>query len=522
MNGVRSISMRKGYLLTALAAAVLLAASSGTAYAQGVGFVGSSSRTMMEGASPAEDTAAPIEVEFNVSGLTLEGDGANAKTGLGMLTLQHNADDDPPGSGGALTGNNRRIWLDSESTAVDGAAVGTADGLNQFTGDTTKTHLYGVEDGGTIPYDTNGIIKLILIDPMGDGDWVDGSFTMTLRADAVGVTPSPATVKVTVMDGDPQPTVSFSKASVNLTEDSQTSTAIAINLGAGKADDTTDDPGAMDELTNTIQFTTSPAGAASLVVSGDDTTGCNAMGAVIAITAAGDIAAVDDTKDTYSVTDDAMDIDGTDTISIRACMDDAGFRDDMVTFSFVEKSLTGTTAADDGMVGNVAAGPDLVVTVQSEGEDAPVVSFATTSIAIDEGSTNTVAILADGELGTEVGSVMVSMSGDAMLSLWQGDDMLEAGAGGMFEVMLGTADKPSANTILTISADSDRDLEDGMTSSATLTIESASGATIGGRDSVTVTVSGSTAVAALPLLAQLLLALFLMAGGARLYRRRNG
>ena len=88
--------------------------------------------------------------------------------------------------------------------------------------------------------------------------------------------------------------------------------------------------------------------------------------------------------------------------------------------------------------------------------------------------------------------------------------------------MLGTADKPSANTILTISADSDRALEDGMTSSATLTIESANGATIGDRDSLTVTVSGSTAVAALPLLAQLLLALFLMAGGARLYRRRNG
>ena len=33
---------------------------------------------------------------------------------------------------------------------------------------------------------------------------------------------------------------------------------------------------------------------------------------------------------------------------------------------------------------------------------------------------------------------------------------------------------------------------------------------------------GSTAVPALPLLGQLLLALFLMAGGARLYRRRQG
>ena len=34
MNGARSTYMRKGYLLTALAAAVLLAASSGTALAQ--------------------------------------------------------------------------------------------------------------------------------------------------------------------------------------------------------------------------------------------------------------------------------------------------------------------------------------------------------------------------------------------------------------------------------------------------------------------------------------------------------
>ena len=50
MNGVRSTYMRKGYLLTALAAAVLLAASSGTALAQSVGFVGTSA-TVGEGAS---------------------------------------------------------------------------------------------------------------------------------------------------------------------------------------------------------------------------------------------------------------------------------------------------------------------------------------------------------------------------------------------------------------------------------------------------------------------------------------
>ena len=132
---------------------------------------------------------------------------------------------------------------------------------------------------------------------------------------------------------------------------------------------------------------------------------------------------------------------------IVACGDMSGFNDEMVTFSFVAKSLAGVPTG----YGNVAGGADLVVTVRSEGEAAPTVSFATTSLAIDEGENNTVAIIADGKLGPEVGSVMVSMSGDAMISLWQGMDMLEANAGGMYAVDLGD----SANTILTINADSD-------------------------------------------------------------------
>ena len=51
MNGARTIFRRKGYLLTALAAAVLLAASSGTAYAQrvSIGFVETSGDGFREG-----------------------------------------------------------------------------------------------------------------------------------------------------------------------------------------------------------------------------------------------------------------------------------------------------------------------------------------------------------------------------------------------------------------------------------------------------------------------------------------
>ena len=80
MNGARSIFMRKGYWLTALAAVVLLAASPGTALAQSVGFVGTSS-TMMEGASPDAMTPEPITIDINVSGLTAPSDGENGEDG---------------------------------------------------------------------------------------------------------------------------------------------------------------------------------------------------------------------------------------------------------------------------------------------------------------------------------------------------------------------------------------------------------------------------------------------------------
>ena len=328
---------------------------------------------------------------------------------------------------------------------------------------------------------------------------------MKIDATDIDVSPNPGNCnfRVTVRDTDVQPTASFSKTSVSLTEDSMTSTPVSVSVGVGE-DDTV--PTGLTTLSNEIQIASSPAGAAVAggCVDGDDD--------VISLTLVG-LAAVQDEEDLFELTNGAGNA-GTVTIGIQACSDMTGYQDERVTLSFVDMSLMGVPAG----YGNIAAGPALVVTVQSDGEEPPVVSFATTSIDIAEGGTNTVAILADGELGPEVGSVMVSMSGDAMLSLWQGTDMLEADADEMFAVDLGG----SANTILTISADSDRALEDGMTSTGTITIESANGADIGDRDSLMVTVMGSTAVAALPLLGQLLLALFLMAGGARLYRRRQG
>ena len=502
MNGARSTFMRKGYLLTALAAAVLLAASPGVASAQRIGFSGSSA-TVMEGAAPGDGTPNPIVVTITISGLTTEGDNANNESGLGTITIAHNADVAYPGQE-ARTGDNQRIWIDGESSALDEAETVADSALVEHT---VASGKYGLPTGGEIHYDNNGEIKLVIIDPGGDGNWVDNDFFMDIEsAGTFGISPSPGSFKVTVTDDDVQPAATFSKTSIALTEGTQTTSGnpVAINVGVPMGTDAANTPD-ITSLTNNIQFTTAPAGAAvaACVADSDDD--------VIALTAAG-FAAVAGEDDTWQLSQGAGDI-GTVTIGIEACGDMSGFNDEMVTFSFDAMSLAGTPAG----WGNLAAGPDLVVTVRSEGEDKPTVTFATTSIDIDEGETNTVAILADGELGPEVGMVMVSMSGDAMLSLWQGDDMLEANADGMYSVDLGG----SANTILTISADSDRALETGMTATATITIESANGADIGDRDSLMVTVNGSTEVPVLPLVGQLLLALFLMAGGMRLYRRRQ-
>ena len=151
------------------------------------------------------------------------------------------------------------------------------------------------------------------------------------------------------------------------------------------------------------------------------------------------------------------------------------------------------------------------VTILSS-EETPTVTFSTEAIDIDEGDSETVHLLADTDQGSEVGSATVRVSGDALISLSQGGSSISGGT-----VSFGG----SANAELTITALMDRELEDGEEKTATVTITDASGASIGDPRALTVTVVGATAVPALPLIGQLLLALFLTAGGARLYRRRQ-
>ena len=152
------------------------------------------------------------------------------------------------------------------------------------------------------------------------------------------------------------------------------------------------------------------------------------------------------------------------------------------------------------------------VTVLS-GEETPTVKFSKPSIDINEGASDTVHLLADGDQGNQVGSATVSVSGDALISLRQNGSALSGGV---------VSFDGSANAELEITALSDPELEDGEEKTATVTITNASGANIGDPRAVTVTVVGSTSVPVLPLVGQLLLALLLTVGGARLYRRRQG
>ena len=127
-------------------------------------------------------------------------------------------------------------------------------------------------------------------------------------------------------------------------------------------------------------------------------------------------------------------------------------------------------------------------------------------------------LLADGENADDVGMVKLSVEGDAMVSLMQDGDHA-GGMDGYVYVDLGG----NSSARLTAMSHSDPDLMDGDTAFKAWKLMEAlrrrqhrRGLLVQGR------CRGSTAVPALPLVGQLLLALFLMAGGARLYRRRQG
>ena len=467
MNGTRSTFMRKGYLLTALAAAVLLAASSGTAYAQSVGFMGNSGM-VAENATDADDTPTALTVTVRATDVDRTNDDGTARTDIA------GADTDQLGDVTLGIDGDIVVMMGTSTVADDGSISG------------------GFADGNDV--------KLTILPSTGasDDDWVDGSATLTLSSSNSSTNLPQRSFSITIEDDETAPVVIFNPGSISLTEDSRRDVSLGLAEGATGAGI----PGDASSHAGVITLMVSPAGAVGLGSSGCDTDGAAVyVDGLTSPTVSADGGTIT-TTGAYGSLMTAV------SLEIGACPDMEGFKDPMVSLGFEATSLVSAT------VGDIMPGAALQIHVQSD-EEIPVVGFVPTALSLDEGESNTVSIYADGEQGTEVGMVTVSMTGDAMLSL--AGDAVTANDDGSYAIdMTGTA-----NVRFMVVSESDPALEDGMTATGWLTIMDANGATIGDDDTVAVTVNGSTSVPALPLVGQLLLALFLMAGGARLYRRRQ-
>ena len=484
MNGVRSTFMRKGYLLTALAALLLLAASSGTASAQTVGFVGDTTIMTMEGAGVPGTGIPAVTVTV---GRTVSRDNPNAFENAGELTLQHNG----------------RTYAGSTITGPEGAITddGTGSGGN-------LTFSPGVNE-----------ITLTIVIPQDDADWDDETLVLTLRTTEPGVVPSPAQATIMIEDNEPMPAFRFHRTTIDVTETSDTSVDLSVGVGAYRSIGegrlagalsalATENGGANDGI---ILLAINPPLAhgvtdeypvtLSIDVNGTDTPlGTDQYVAAARAYNIGNISA-------------AAAIDSPITLNIKANPDLAGFQDPTITLTLVDGRRTANKMAGGGAISNGMA----VLNVISN-EPKPTVSFSPTDVSVMEGGSVTSTLLASGQFGAEVGIVKLSVEGDAMVGLYQDGEMLEEMDG---YVMVDLGDTNSAR--LTAMSYEDPDLMDGDMAHKTWMIMEADGAHIDGdADWLTVTVEGATAVPALPLIGQLLLALFLMAGGSRLYRRRRG
>ncbi|MCY4598339.1 MAG: hypothetical protein OXF27_00240 [Acidobacteria bacterium] len=310
---------------------------------------------------------------------------------------------------------------------------------------------------------------------------------------------------VTIDDDDPKPKFRFSSRNIQLAQENVQEVTVSVGVGAGGAIPV---PGAADTAgTDSIGGTLKELGDIGshdvlLTVAPED-----AVGRLITIMDDMDKPIHPDTMGRYNIGLIATTAGDGIKFKIKAKAV-SGFRDEQVTLMVMD-GRTAERMEDEG--GGIDEADPATVTVVS-GAETPTVTFSKSSISIEEGGEDTVHLLADTEQGDKVNSAAVSVSGDALISLRQNGSAISGGV-----VSFGG----SANAELTVKSLSDPDLETGEEKTATVTITDASGANIGEQRTLMVTVVGSTSVPVLPLVAQLLLALLLTVGGARLYRRRQ-
>ena len=527
MNVARSTFVRRGYLLTALAVAVLLAGFSGTAWAQSVS-ISSSSSTLPESAS--DDPATPARVTVTIT-----------RSGRDTITTTDEADSPVRTVNEIFVPGQAHLNIRAE---YNGEPVSTANGGSAFTVAVKEgmgngvmagslvggVATLGFTDGDDTDEKADKKITLLFGAAPDDGDWDDEKLVLTvtpgpaltarledLDPDARALTFKPART-FTIKDDDPTPKLKFGKTEIQLAKGNDQTVTVEMGVGArGEAMLPTGSPsiamtleglngggGGRGDSKDRVLLSVSPADAVGPFDEADR--------GIISITRAIDGVSTGDLEPDGQggyIVGTIMQAAAGDVIELTITAKEAsGFRDESVTLMLMEGRTEDRIAGDGGPIDD--ADP-ATVTVLS-GEETPTVTFSTDSIDIDEGDSETVHLLAGGMQGDEVGAVTVAVRGDALISLEQNGSPI----GGT--VSFGG----NANAALTVVSHSDPSLEDGEEKTATVSITNASGALIGDPNTVTVTVVGSTAVPVLPLFAQLLLALLLMVGGARLYRRRQG
>ena len=306
---------------------------------------------------------------------------------------------------------------------------------------------------------------------------------------------------VTVADNEPMPVLKFTPGSIQLAKDNMQPVTVSVGTGIGGT----------GKLPDGMRTTLNGLGSGKNVVLSVGP--ASAAGDLIEITFADGSELSRDGRGGFIVgtigsivaaTDEADDGIGLNVKALKV----SGFRDERISLTLTDSRREAEQEADGG---GITSSAPATVTILS-GEETPTVTFSKSSVSIMEGGSETVHLLADSDQGDQVGSATVSVSGDATIALEQDGSPISGGV-----VSFGN----SANAELTIRSLSDRSLEDGEEKTATVTIRGAGGANIGDPRTLTVTVVGSTAVPVLPLVGQLLLALLLTIGGARLYRRRQ-
>ena len=524
MNVERSTFVRRGYLLTALAVAVLLAGSSGTAWAQTITASSRftrSSGTLEEGASVTDPaTPDPLKVTIRRSTKT-KNDPYNATGGGDQLLIEfeYDGDDYVPSGTAPFT------VTATEGSTTNNLLTITAAGVGLRFGDSGDDRDEGTEEA-PVPVDiAEDEIELTIAAVADNGDWDPEKLVLTLSKGpalaAENVRDFTSKLTVTITDDDPKPKLNFAETDIQLAKENTKTVKVGMGVGAGGEGDLPGDTGdaatganasihgKLESLNGTDAGRGESLDRILLSVSPPDAVGPpDTDRGIISISVVGAEPLELDSQGRYNIGTIAEAVSADGIVLQITAKEVSGFRDEMIRLMLMEGRTEARIAADGGAIDD--ADPATVSVLS--GAETPTVTFSTESIDIDEGESKSVHLLASGMQGDQVGSAAVRVRGEASISLEQ-DGNPVAGS-----VSFGG----NANAELTIIANSDPSLEDGEEKTATVTITDASGANIGDPRAVTVTVVGSTAVPVLPLFAQLLLALLLMVGGARLYRRRQG